>query len=82
MCLGRFLSCILPDHVPPVCGHDVSEPISCLCSRLLLLYGLQVVTREVHRSSLRRFRCGVVSKTEVCVKRLVLPLELARKLQP
>ena len=51
------LCCPLPYRVAPVFVHVVSPPLgwSPLC--LFLSYGLQVVIREVHRSSLRRLIC-------------------------
>ena len=47
----------LPHRVAPVFVQVVSPPLGCLPCRLFLPYDLQVVTREVHRSSLRRVIC-------------------------
>ena len=52
------LCCPLPYRVAPVFVQVVSPlPMAGLPCRLFLSYGLQVVTREVHRSSLRRLIC-------------------------
>ena len=52
------LCCPLPYRVAPVFVHVVSlHRLAGLPCRLFLSYGLQVVTREVHRSSLRRLIC-------------------------
>ena len=50
------LCCPLPDRVAPVFVQVISPPLG--WSPLhLFLYGLQVVTRKVHRSSLTRLIC-------------------------
>ena len=52
-------SCPLPYRVAPVFVQVVSPPLgwSPLSPFLVIMYGLQVVTREVHRLSLRRLIC-------------------------
>ena len=49
------LCCPLPYRVAPVFVHVVSPPRG--WSSFFLSYGLQVMTREVHRLSLRRLIC-------------------------
>ena len=52
------LCCPLPYRVAPVFVQIVSPPLGrSPLSSFLVIYGLQVVTREVHRSSLRRLIC-------------------------
>ena len=48
------LCCPLPYRVAPVFARSSLHRLAGLYCRLFLSYGLQVVTREVHRSSLRR----------------------------
>ena len=52
-----FLCCPLPYRVAPVFVQVVSPSLGGLPCRILLSYCLQVVTREVHRPSLRRLIC-------------------------
>ena len=47
----------LPYRVAPVLSRSSLHRLDGLPCRLFLSYGLQVVTREVHRSSLRRLIC-------------------------
>ena len=47
----------LPYRVAPVFARSSLHRLAGLPCRLFLSYGLQVVTREVHRSSLRRLIC-------------------------
>ena len=66
-CVGEGLSVLSPNYpvlcfplpyrVAPVFVQVVSPPFAGLPCRIFLSYGRQVVTREVHRSSLRRLIC-------------------------
>ena len=47
----------LPYRVAPVLSRSSLHRLAGLPCRLFLSYGLQLVTREVHRSSLRRLIC-------------------------
>ena len=51
------LCCPLPYRVAPVFVQVVSPPLGWSSLSSFLVYGLQVVIREVHRSSLRRLIC-------------------------
>ena len=51
------LCCPLPYRVAPYLSRSSLHRLAGLPCRLFLSYGLQVVTREVHRSSLRRLIC-------------------------
>ena len=48
------LCCPLPYRVAPVFARSSLHRLACLPCRIFLSYGLQVMTREVHRLSLRR----------------------------
>ena len=58
-CLQITLSCAFLCHIvsPLYLSRSSLHRLSGLPCRLFLSYGLQVVTREVHRSSLRRLIC-------------------------
>ena len=58
-CLQIILSCAFLCHIVSLqyLSRSSLHRLACLPCRLFLSYGLQVVTREVHRSSLRRLIC-------------------------
>ena len=49
--------CPLPYRVAPIFVQVISPPLAGLPCRLFLSYGIHVVTREAHRSSMRRLIC-------------------------
>ena len=52
-----LLCCPLPYRVAPVFARSSLHRLAGLPCRIFLSYGLQVVTRKVHRLSLRRLIC-------------------------